>query len=231
VRPYVKNPVCPLCQAPDANDFYQDKYRDYFRCSICSLVFVPSEQFLAKDEERAQYDSHQNSPDDLQYRKFLSRLFTPLKKRLIKGSCGLDFGSGPGPTLSVMFEEAGHHVSLYDAFYTPDISVFDKKYDFVTTSEVVEHLNNPKDEFNRLWTCLKPQGYLGIMTKLVINQEAFARWHYKNEPTHICFYSQATFRWLADLWNVQVEFVDKDVTIFLKESGTISAKRPPRQNC
>lgn len=216
MRLSIKNRTCPLCGATDADEFYQDKYRDYFRCSVCSLVFVPSEQYLAKDKERAQYDSHQNSPDDPRYRQFLSRLFIPLEKRLTRGSCGLDFGSGPGPTLSVMFEEAGHNVSLYDAFYAPDISVFNKKYDFVATSEVVEHLNNPKDELNRLWNCLKPQGYLGIMTKRVIDREAFAGWHYKNEPTHICFYSKETFCWLAGLWNAEATFADNDVVIFSK---------------
>ena len=216
MRSTIKSPTCPLCNASATDEFYQDKYRDYFRCSVCLLVFVPSEQFLSKDEEKAQYDSHQNSPDDLQYRQFLSRLFTPLEKCLTKGSFGLDFGSGPGPTLSVMFEEAGHNVSLYDPFYAPNTSVFEKKYDFITTSEVVEHLNNPKDELNRLWNCLKPQGYLGVMTKLVIDRGAFARWHYKNEPTHIRFYSKGTFRWLANFWKAQVTFADKDVMILQK---------------
>lgn len=216
MRSYVKNSTCPLCKASHLDEFYQDKYRDYFRCTECSLVFVPSEQFLSKIQEKSQYDSHQNSPDDPRYRQFLSRLFTPLEKCLTKGSRGLDFGSGPGPTLSVMFEEAGHSVSLYDTFYAPDTSVFEKKYDFVTTSEVVEHLNNPKDELNRLWGCLNPGGHLGIMTKLVIDQKAFVRWHYKNEPTHICFYSKETFRWLANSWKAQVIFADKDVMIFSK---------------
>ena len=224
MRPYGKNPTCPLCQTLDTGGFYQDKYRDYFRCSACSLVFVPSEQFLSRDKEKAQYDSHQNSPDDPQYRQFLSRLFIPLEKRLTKGSCGLDFGSGPGPTLSVMFEEAGHYVSLYDAFYAPDISVFDKKYDFVTTSEVVDDVNNKRCEVILIWNGLRPQCCLGIMPKLGFDREAFAQWPYKSEPTHICFYSQATCRWLADLWNVQVEFVDKDVTIFSKQSGPIVIK-------
>ena len=31
---------------------------------------------------------------------------------------------------------------------------------------------------------------------------------------------QVTFHWLADLWNVRVEFVDKDVTIFSKERNS-----------
>ncbi len=211
---------CPLCATSEPDEYFQDKHRDYYQCRECSLVFVPPEYFLSKVQEKAQYDSHQNSPEDPQYRKFLSRLFNPLEKCLTKASYGLDFGSGPGPTLSVMFEEAGHHVSLYDEFYAPDNSVFDKQYDFVTTSEVVEHLNNPKDELDRLWCCLKPQGHLGIMTKLVIDCDAFARWHYKNELTHICFYSQTTFQWLADLWKAHVTFADKDVAIFTKGATT-----------
>jgi len=211
--------ICPLCATSKPDEYYQDKHRDYYQCRECALVFVPPEYFLSKTQEKAQYDSHQNSPDDPLYRQFLGRLFNPLEKQLDKGSSGLDFGSGPGPTLSVMFEEAGHSVSLYDMFYAPDTSVFDKKYDFVTASEAVEHFNNPKDEFDRLWNCLKPQGYLGIMTKLVIDREAFAKWHYKNEPTHICFYSQVTFHWLANLWKAQVTFVDKDVMIFSKKEA------------
>jgi len=219
MRPTLTKQICPLCTTSNTDEYYQDKHRDYYQCRECSLVFVPPQYFLSKTQEKAQYDSHQNSPDDPQYRQFLSRLFTPLENRLNKGSSGLDFGSGPGPTLSVMFEEAGHNVSLYDAFYSSDSSVLDKQYDFVTTSEVVEHLNNPRDELNRLWNCLKPEGYLGIMTKLVIDCDAFARWHYKNEPTHICFYSQATFRWLANLWKAQLDFIDKDVMIFSKKTA------------
>jgi len=136
--------ICPLCHTKDPDDFYQDKIRDYFRCLECYLVFVPPQKIISKREEKAQYDSHQNSPDDLNYRTFLSRLFNPMEKCLARGSCGLDFGSGPGPTLSVMFEEAGHTMTLYDRFYAPDETVFNKEYDFITTSEVVEHLSDPR---------------------------------------------------------------------------------------
>jgi len=132
------------------------------------------------------------------------------------GSNGLDFGSGPGPTLSVMFEEKGHNVKLYDQFYALHPSVFDWRYDFVTATEVVEHLRYPQVELDRLWKCLKPGGYLGIMTKLVIDRDAFAGWHYKNEPSHICFFSRRTFKWLAALWKAEVDFFDEDVIIFSK---------------
>lgn len=212
----IKNQTCPLCTVSVDEKFHQDQRRDYLRCPTCFLVFVPPEQYLSKREEKAQYDSHQNSPDDMQYREFLNRLFAPLEKNLNKASFGLDFGSGPGPTLSVMFEEKGHRMNLYDTFYAPDAAVFNQEYDFVTTSEVVEHLHNPRMDLNRLWDCLKPGGHLGIMTKLVIDQEAFANWHYKNELSHVCFFSKPTFQWLANQWQADLVFDDKDVMIFKK---------------
>jgi len=177
---------------------------------------VPSSQFLSPKAERTEYDKHQNSPDDAGYRKFLSRLFTPLDNRLRPSSHGLDFGSGPGPTLSLMFEEAGHHVALFDPFYAPEKHTLHRQYDFITASEVVEHLQAPATEFALLWSILKPGGWLGIMTKLALNRAAFSRWHYKSDPTHICFYSTKTMDWLARQWQAEILQVDKDVFLFQK---------------
>jgi len=91
---------------------------------------------------------------------------------------------------------------------------------FITTSETVEHLHDPKNELDQLWRCLKPGGRLGVMTKLALDQEAFARWHYKNEMTHVCFFSRESFQWLAGRWQAEVAFADKDVTIFHKRKET-----------
>ncbi len=207
---------CPLCKIKDINEFYTDKLRNYFHCPQCHLVFVPPTQFLSQKEEKARYDLHKNSPNDQNYRKFLKHLFLPMQKYISPRSHGLDFGSGPGPTLSVMFEEIGHTVSLYDYFYAKNDIMFKKQYDFITSTEVLEHLHHPKMDLDRLWCCLKPNGRLGIMTKLVINRERFKNWHYKNDPTHVCFFSKITFEWLAKQWNAKVEFIDTDVIIFLK---------------
>jgi len=140
----------------------------------------------------------------------------PMINRLPIGSRGLDFGCGPGPTLSVMFEELGYPMAIYDLFYAADESVLEIEYDFVTATEVVEHLQSPKQSLNRMWRCVKPGGHLGIMSKLVIDQKAFANWHYKNDDTHICFYSEETFGWLARQWRTEPVFVGKDVIIFQK---------------
>jgi len=177
---------------------------------------VPSAQFISPEQEKSEYDLHQNHPDDQGYRRFLSRLFIPLKEKIRPGARGLDFGSGPGPTLSLMFEECGHSMHIYDYFYANDISVLQQTYDFITASETVEHLHNPRSELDRLWTILKPGGYLGIMTKLVIDREAFCNWHYKNDLTHVCFFSTNTINWLSKLWNANVEFIGDDVILLHK---------------
>jgi SAM-dependent methyltransferase len=183
----------------------------------CSLVFVPPRYHLSAEKEKAEYDLHRNSPDDAGYRNFLKKLFTPMHERIRPSSQGLDFGCGPGPTLSVMFEEAGFSMAVYDHFYANDCQSLAKKYDFITASEVVEHLHNPAGDLNMLWALLKPGGYLGIMTKQVIDKEAFSRWHYTQDPTHVCFFSLATFQWLAALWQGELQVIGNDVIIFRKQ--------------
>ena len=193
---------CPLCSRTGIVPYHRDKARDYLNCRSCDLVFVPPAQHLSATDERAYYDSHDNRPDDPGYRRFLNRLFTPLNQRLAPASQGLDFGCGPGPTLSKMFEEAGHAVALYDPYYAPDRSVLSAQYDFITLSEVVEHLAEPGKELDSLWRGLAPGGWLGIMTKRVRDQEAFRSWHYITDPTHIAYFSEATFHWLTGHWSL-----------------------------
>jgi cyclopropane fatty-acyl-phospholipid synthase-like methyltransferase len=225
------NETCPLCSSADIHGFYSDKTREYLRCGVCSLIFVPAMYFLSEQEEKQRYDTHQNSPEDQNYRKFLDRTFLSMQKMLSPGSCGLDFGSGPGPTLSVMFQEAGHTVSIYDRFYAQDPSVFQKEYDFITATEVLEHLHRPQEELDRLWACLKQDGKLGIMTKLFADGEDFSSWYYKNDPTHIRFFSELTFRWLAHKWQAEIDLIDKDVVFFYKKPARGIRSQPlPREH-
>lgn len=183
------------------------------RCCRCALVFVPPHSYLDRSAERAEYDLHCNEVDDPGYRAFLSRLAVPLLARLAPGASGLDFGCGPGPALAAMLREAGHQVSLYDIFYQADARVFDTTYDFVCATEVVEHLHQPGTELARLWSLLEPAGVLAIMTKLVRDREAFAAWHYKNDPTHVCFFSEQTWHWWAQEQGAQVELIGADVIL------------------
>ena len=207
---------CPLCSDSGGKLFFEDKIRIYIRCSDCKLVFVPKRCWLSAEEEKAVYDLHENNADDTGYRQFLSRLSVPLLKRIGHQKMGLDFGCGPGPTLSMMLEEQGQQMRLFDHFYNNDPSVLAIFYDFICSTEVVEHLCYPNKEFTTLFSILKPGGWMGIMTKLVRDQQAFSKWHYIQDRTHICFYSRETFEYLADRFSADVEFIKDDVIIFHK---------------
>ncbi len=213
----MKARTCPLCGVETEDSFFRDKSRGYIRCPECCLVFVSPEQFLPAEEEKSRYDLHQNDPADAGYRKFLGRICGPVLERLAARSRGLDFGSGPGPTLSVMFEEAGHTVSIYDRYYANDPSVLEKQYDFITATEVLEHLHEPREELDTLWGCLRPGGILGVMTRLVPGKDVFPDWHYIRDLTHVCFFSSETLEWLAARWNADLEFVAEDAAVFLKK--------------
>lgn len=207
---------CPLCEEKNLIFYHKDKKREYWQCLVCDVVFVPQLFHLQKNEEKAEYDLHQNSSDDIGYRKFLERILQPVLGQISEKSVGLDFGCGPGPTLSKMFEEKGHKMSLYDLYYYPDKTVLRYRYDFITLSEVAEHLAQPMGIFTQLWQLLKEEGILAVMTKRVHGKEAFSSWHYKNDPTHIIFYSEATARWLAKQLNAQLDIIGADVFLLRK---------------
>lgn len=209
---------CPLCDAKDNTLFYQDRHRPYLRCGICQLVYVPSAHYLSPENEKAEYDLHENQVTDAGYRRFLNRLWEPMQNKLQTGDQVLDFGCGPGPALGAMMEEAGMKVSLYDHFYFPNTQVLKTStYEGITSTEVIEHLHQPGEVFLSWVNMLKAGGWLGIMTKLVKDQAAFAQWHYKNDRTHVCFFSRQTFQWLAQQHGLSLTFYGDDVMIMGKE--------------
>lgn len=208
--------ACVLCGGSDIAFFFEDNLREYLKCLSCDLVFVPAYQRLTREEEAKRYSLHQNDPEDKGYKHFLGRMFNPMKAFAPSGSCGLDFGSGPNPVLSRMFIEQGYKMEIYDPFYARNRSVFNKKYDFITATEVFEHLFYPGKEVDLLWSCLKPGGALGIMTKLIINKDSFANWHYKEDRSHVSFFSRKTFMWLEKRLNADSKFIEDDIIIFCK---------------
>jgi SAM-dependent methyltransferase len=207
---------CPLCGAGPAPAFSEDRRRPYLRCPRCALVFVPPGWLPTATTERAHYDRHENRPDDPAYRRFLGRLAEPLLATLTPARSGLDFGAGPGPALAAMLGEAGHRVALYDPCYAPDPGPLARSHDFITATEVVEHLHRPGPELARLWALLRPGGVLGIMTKHLRDRAAFDGWHYKNDPTHVCFFSRATWRWWVSGRRARLRFVADDALLIEK---------------
>lgn len=209
--------ICPLCHGTELLVYHQDKKRDYHQCQICQLVSVPPEFYLSAEAEKAEYDKHENRADDLGYQTFLNRTLEPLLSRVSTSAKGLDFGCGEGKALSLMTKARGYQIDNYDLYYANNPEILARQYDFITLTEVIEHVSDAAGLLAQLDRLLKTNGILAVMTKRVQNQTAFATWHYKNDPTHINFYAEATFEWLAQHYGWRLEIIDKDVAFLYKE--------------
>lgn len=207
--------ACPLCGG-DAAPWFSDGQRDYLRCGHCGFVHVPAAQRLSLQAERDYYLTHENAIDDPGYRAWLSRLATPLLERIRPPACGLDFGCGAEPALAAMLAEAGFEMTLYDPQFAPDASVFERSWDFITATEVLEHLHRPAMELERLWALLRPGGWLAVMTRRVPGLAQFEHWHYRRDPTHIGFFAEQSFDWLASRWRAELELRHDDVALLRK---------------
>ena len=209
-------PACPLCHGENSCQFATIDHLVYFRCPGCGVTFLDPRLRPSRDQELAHYQLHENDPDDPRYRAFLSRLAEPLLSRLPGNQCGLEYGAGPGPALAAMRGEAGHQVSIYDPFFASDPDVLQRRYDFITCTETAEHFHDPAGEFRRFDDLLKPGGWLGLMTTFQTDDDRFANWHYRKDPTHVIFYREATFRFLAERFGWQLEIPRKDVVLLRK---------------
>ena len=111
----LKQTKCSLCESLNVVILYvsRNKFSNkiYYHCEECDLVFLPTTFHLNLTEQKERYLEHNNDVNDLDYRKFLSRLWSYLRPTLFKGAKGLDYGSGPGPALAAMIVEDG-----YDGF-------------------------------------------------------------------------------------------------------------------
>jgi hypothetical protein len=189
--------TCPLCAAHGRLLVDPRCAGRYALCPVCGLVWLRPELRLNRAAEHRHYQTHDNQPDDPRYRAFLSQLWHPLRDRLPEGCRGLDFGSGPGPTLHLMAMEDGFQCLHYDPCFEPAAEVLADRYDFVTCSETAEHFFDPAAEFRRLRSLLNPGAWLAVMTLRLSDVAAFGGWHYHLDPTHVCFYQDATLAWIA----------------------------------
>jgi hypothetical protein len=174
---------------------------------------------LGAAAELAHYRTHENDPSDPGYRSFLSRLSIPLGERLAPGAEGLDYGSGPGPTLALMFQERGYSMRNFDPFFSPDSSVLERTYDFITATEVVEHFFSPGPEFDRLDRMLSPGGWLGVMTEVLDETRSLSTWRYARDPTHVSLYSGSTLKWIARHYGWTLERPRPTVFLFQKPNS------------
>lgn len=210
--------ICPLCGSRKESEFDRDKNRSYHLCSQCTLVYVPREFIISPQEEKERYDSHENSGEDSGYVSYLKTISDAMTPHLQRGSQGLDFGCGRTTVLSELLEKNDFKVDAYDLYFFPREEVWGKKYDFIVLSEVIEHLATPYETMKRLSSLLNSTGVIFVKTKLYPkNPLDFKNWFYKRDKTHVQFFSDESFSFLAkELSLNSCEKIGEDLFLFKK---------------
>ncbi len=203
---------CPLC---DSNAIV---FENFYRCPECHLVFKDFNNHLNENDEKNRYLLHENDRIDKGYLDFLKKILEPIRLEDFKNKKILDFGSGPHPILSSYLKDLGHDVDSFDKYFS-EIKLSDDSYDLILASEVFEHFREPKIELENILKLLKKGGILGIRTKFLKDHLEYKTWWYKNDPTHIVFYSDDTFNYLAKTYQLKILFSDNDSIIYFKKDS------------
>ena len=207
--------TCPLCLSHSIQQ--REDVPEFFNCSTCHLVFKDTQFLVAPEIEKARYLTHNNDVDDLGYQNFVKPIVKMVSENITLEKIGLDFGAGTGPVITKLLEEKGYHLNLYDPFFHPDSHVLNEKYDYIVCCEVMEHFYHPKKEFQLLFDLLKPNGTLLCMTQLISVYTTFKTWQYRNDKTHVSFYSKKCLQWIKENFGFSSVMIDERLIVFTKE--------------
>lgn len=214
---------CRLC-AHNVEYFASFQKRAYYRCPRCHLIQLEKNQCPTPNEEFSEYQLHQNDPKDEGYRRFLQKVTDPmlewLNQKNNQNATTLDFGCGPGPTISIVMGEWGWNTQNYDPFFVPNKSVLLKRYDLISCTEVVEHFHEPERSWAQLYSLCSEEGsQLVVMTQPSDKhhtQQKFQQWRYIHEKSHVAFYHSFTMKWIADHFNMKLSILSPSVFWFSK---------------
>lgn len=188
---------CRFCLS---SDIYRlsDARRRYWRCRTCGGISAAAECFLDSKAQRTRYLLHRNTLDSAGYEAFLRRFIEPVASFM--QSAGLpvrrvfDYGCGPEPALIELMRRSifpGADIRGWDPFFFPECVPFDGGADLVVCLEVAEHFEDVDSSFAGLCRLCRPGGIAAVGTMEVpADDGAFLSWWYKEDCTHVSFYSR-----------------------------------------
>ena len=202
------------------------KQYHYYSCKACKLMFIdpiPNQKDLEHiypttyqgTIEKEKIDISEKMPG---LRFSYDYQLNQIKKHCADGGQLLDFGCGTGHFIYNMtlngykmdgvefsedtIQKLKKSFTENDFFNLNDFFSSSKKYDFIRLSNVLEHFTNPKQEFQKLFSKLSPNGVFLIEGPLENNISLvnWAKWNYlrlryffnksyftSDAPTHIFF--------------------------------------------
>lgn len=181
----------------------------YGFCSNCQLISLDPQNLISLQEEKERYLEHDNTLENEGYvkmfKEFISRAVNPLVK--VRGKA-LDYGCGPEPVLGELLHREGFSVEVFDPFFFPQKELEKGSFDLITCTEVLEHISDAGDLWERVLSLLRPEGVFALMTHFHPGWEDFPGWWYHRDPTHITFYNQRTLEWINE--NMPLELLYQD---------------------
>lgn len=208
---------CSLCSNSQLSLFYDSSLHRFFSCDGCAALIRDPATYLDKKQELERYLTHNNDVEDTGYQNFVQPVVNQVLEHFMADRhLGLDYGAGPGPVITKLLNDKGYKLNLYDPFFWPDTAVLKKSYDYIVCCEVMEHFNNPKEEFAKLFKLLKPGGQLICKTDLYNSDINFEKWYYKNDPTHVIIYQIATLDWICQNFGWNKVAVNERTIVFYK---------------
>jgi len=100
-----------------------------------------------------------------------------------------------------------------------------KKFDVIISIEAFEHIPNPAETISRLVEFLDDDGFIFLTTALsnrsMSNLRYFPYWIYQQDRTHIGFFHERTFEWLAAKLNLDLFVAHYDLIVLHKSFNRI----------
>ncbi len=189
---------CSLCNSTHTLLLFKTKKRTYYQCNHCSTICLHPDFYLNLTFEKERYDKHSDNIEDKGYQNFVSPLINSITTNYKTTSLGLDYGCGKTAIVQQLLQRKGFSISGYDPIYFPNIDSLKFTYDFITCCEVAEHFYTPLFEFKKLNQLLLPKGKLFLKTYLYNSSIDFGSWWYKNDPTHVVFYTKKSLEFIKE---------------------------------
>jgi len=195
---------CHICNQ-DVESFRDEKTDIiYYQCKECEYIFKSPEYYQDLTTQKERYNLHENDENDEGYKAYFQRFLDFVLPQVSRPQNALDYGCGATSLLASLLEKNGIPCDYYDPIYHPAILNSSKHYELIVSTEVFEHLHQPREVFESLLNRLEKGGYLALQTQFHSNEsEAFKKWYYHQDPTHVVFFTAETFKVLCKIYGCE----------------------------
>lgn len=230
----MKFKTCKICNAKVTKKFEKtilNKYKNigYFQCEDCAFIQINEATWLNEA-----YQSAITSLDiGILYRNELLKNTTIqiIDTFFQDAKLLLDYAGGYGIFTRIM-RDAGFNYYWEDKFceniFAKHFTINDienKKFDFVTAFEVLEHMENPIEELNEIFSY---SDNILISTELIPENSLIENWWYIAPETgqHISFYTKKSLELIAEKYDCNYYNISETLHLFTKKELDLTNLNP-----